>query len=680
MAHMRLLGGAILEDEPGVVHPLASRRHPLALLALLATAPSHRLSRDTLLALLWPESPEGKARSRLNTCVHQIRSALGREVLESIGDDLRLDPDVIRCDVCEFEEALSREDRVTAIALYQGPFLDGFHLGGAPGFMDRIDRERDRLQRSYDRAVETLAEEAEERGEPEVAAEWWRERWNEDPYDSRVALRLMEALDAAGNRAAALRIADEHRRLLHDELDADPSAELREFAAGLREKRWEPDPSATGGSDDGSDAGSSVPAGPVRPVGRFGRRTPFAGIALLGLVAVAVAGDRPGRNGAAHELYQRARHLDRNPLVGSWVTDSKIELYRRALEIDPSYAEAWGGLADAYLERAWGGRSASWADSAVAASRRALEIDPTLADAHAQLGDVAFTSGRTEEALSAYRRALDLEPGNMEAMNNMVALLYQSGRIAEAMEWADRVHRRFPLSPWPLRVLVHLNLALGRDEVAEAWLQRHVKRSGKGVEERIARNLAFDAALFGHGDPDRAGEVLRAIQKGDVGLDVIRRRAALALYEGRWKEARRHYRALYPGVNKGKSPFQGLLWSPLGLAYAMDRMGEDEEAEEIVREVTRDSRSRIEAERSQGDLLHRLAGARLLAGDVDGAIGLLERSFDGGYRDARFLRTVPVLEALRDDPRFQALLDRMEGERAEERRRVEAEGWGVPEE
>jgi TolB-like protein/DNA-binding SARP family transcriptional activator/Flp pilus assembly protein TadD len=231
MSRLKLLGGAHVEDEPGVVNRISSRRHPLALLALLATAPSRTSSRGKLVGLLWPEAPEKTARNRLTTCVHELRRELGDDVVVSVGADLRLDTAALDCDVRVFEHALDVGNYAEAVTLYDGPFLDGFEFGGSPEFEHRVDRERSRFQRAYHRALEALADEAERRGDAEAAAGWWRERAAEDPHDSRVARRLMEALAAAGNRAEALRVAEAHTQLLEEEFRTEPDPEF----ARLRE-------------------------------------------------------------------------------------------------------------------------------------------------------------------------------------------------------------------------------------------------------------------------------------------------------------------------------------------------------------------------------------------------------------------------------------------------------------
>lgn len=234
MARLRLLGSVVLEDDEGPVSGPAGRRHPLAILALLATDASRTLSRGKVVGLLWPEAPESTARNRLNTCLHQLRSVLGEDAILSIGDDLRLDTGTVDCDVLRFEEALASDEPEAAVECYGGPFLDGFALRGSSRFDHWRDRERQRLREAHRGALETLARRAEDRGAPERAAAWWRERARSDPYDSRVVAALMESLAAAGNRAEALRVADVHARLLEEELDVEPSAEVRELAGRLR--------------------------------------------------------------------------------------------------------------------------------------------------------------------------------------------------------------------------------------------------------------------------------------------------------------------------------------------------------------------------------------------------------------------------------------------------------------
>ncbi len=237
--YLRLFGSPSIEADDGRGVPLSGRvaqRHRLALLALVAMAPGQRLSRDKLLAYLWPESDSERGRNLLKVSSYVLRSELGETALLSEGDDLRLNADVVRTDAVELEDALERGDYAAAVALYESPFLDGFFLTDAPGFEQWAARERERLAARHAKALEALAEEAETNGDASGAAEWWKRRAAQDPYDSRVALRLMRSLEASGNRAAALQHASIHQRLLEQEFGIAAAPEITAFAEQLRRK------------------------------------------------------------------------------------------------------------------------------------------------------------------------------------------------------------------------------------------------------------------------------------------------------------------------------------------------------------------------------------------------------------------------------------------------------------
>lgn len=214
---LKLFGGVSLEVEDSAVTGSAAQRHRLALLALLAASPSRSLSRDRLMAFLWPDRDADRARKLLNQAVYALRGVLGDEAILSVNDELRLNAGAGRCDLIAFEEALAA-DPEGAIGLYAGPFLDGFFLRDAPEFEHWVDQERARLADSYAGALERAAAAAEAAGDLGRALAWWKARATQDPYDSRVALRLMQAYEADGNVAGALQHASIHERMLEEEL------------------------------------------------------------------------------------------------------------------------------------------------------------------------------------------------------------------------------------------------------------------------------------------------------------------------------------------------------------------------------------------------------------------------------------------------------------------------------
>ena len=237
MYTLRLLGTASIEESQGlVVTGRATQGRRLALLALLALARGRSLSRDKLATLLWPEASHHRARPQLSDTLYKLRHALSEEVVRSSGDELVLNPETVTSDVAHFEEMIREGRLADAVALYRGPLLDGFHIDSVE-FEMWLDGERSELGRQYARTLDALAEAAEARGDADAALGWWQRRAAHEPHNGRVALRLMQAHDAAGDRAGALQHLRIHAALLREEFDAEPDAELVAFAERLRRER-----------------------------------------------------------------------------------------------------------------------------------------------------------------------------------------------------------------------------------------------------------------------------------------------------------------------------------------------------------------------------------------------------------------------------------------------------------
>jgi DNA-binding SARP family transcriptional activator len=303
MFTLRLLGSASLERPDGPVAGRAALRQRIALLALLAVEYPRPLSRDKLVAYLWSESGTDDARHLLRESLYILRSALGDDSVLSAGDDLRLNPARLTCDLWDFDAALARHDLEAAIDMYHGPFLSGFHLGDSEDFERWVDGERSRLARRYAQTLEQLAERQMQHGDAVRAAEWWSRLAGEDPYNSRIALRYMQALEAAGDRAGALRHAKVHSDLLRADLDAAPDREVVALAERLR---LEPHPAtATPASAPTSSAApfprtgedpEPLPAEPVSARLPTRRRLAVpAGVILIVLVGIGVLGGKLSR-------------------------------------------------------------------------------------------------------------------------------------------------------------------------------------------------------------------------------------------------------------------------------------------------------------------------------------------------------------------------------------------------
>jgi TolB-like protein/DNA-binding SARP family transcriptional activator len=251
MLSLQLFGGFAIDGDDGALSGRAAQKKRLALLCLMAAAPAGAITRDKLIAWLWSESGTDRARHLLSSSVYELRRALGEATIISAGDVLRLNPAVLTSDVAAFREAIAGADWERAAAVYAGPFLDGFFVADAPEFERWVAAERDQHARAFAGALEQLARTRERQADRPGALQAWRRLAAHDPYSSRIALALMQALDAAGDRAGALQHARIHALLLREDCGVEPGPEL----AALTERLRQAMPVA-----------AAPPVGPVAPV------------------------------------------------------------------------------------------------------------------------------------------------------------------------------------------------------------------------------------------------------------------------------------------------------------------------------------------------------------------------------------------------------------------------------
>lgn len=233
---MRLntLGGIRVVADGKLVTGAAAQPRRLAVLALLARAGRTAVSREKILALLWPDEPDERARKSLNQAVYSLRRDLGNDDALVGSKDLRLNLELIEVDVVEFDDALQRNDVDAAIRLYAGPFLDGFFVPRAPEFERWMENERRSLAHAHATALERVAAVAAERGDAAAAVGHWRKLAATDPLNGRIALSLMNALVTIGDVTGALQHARLHEVILDQELGLPPDRDVSALARELR--------------------------------------------------------------------------------------------------------------------------------------------------------------------------------------------------------------------------------------------------------------------------------------------------------------------------------------------------------------------------------------------------------------------------------------------------------------
>ena len=150
----------------------------------------------------------------------------------------------------------------------------------------------------------------------------------------------------------------------------------------------------------------------------------------------------------AYEAYLQGRYFWSRRGLANF--QKAIGYFQQAIQIDPEYAAAYAGLADAYSDQGfWGGTPNEAIPKAKAAAARALELDDSSSEAHDALAGIAdsydwdWMKGETE-----HRRALELNPNNAAAHLEYASHLVDVGRREKAREEVLKAQSLDPLSPF----------------------------------------------------------------------------------------------------------------------------------------------------------------------------------------------------------------------------------------
>ncbi|HSU24648.1 MAG TPA: tetratricopeptide repeat protein [Pyrinomonadaceae bacterium] len=312
----------------------------------------------------------------------------------------------------------------------------------------------------------------------------------------------------------------------------------------------------------------------------------------------------------AYQLYLKGRYY--------WSKRTKddlfksVESYKQAIDLDPSFALAYVGVAEAYNSMAKDPDVApkDAVPFAKSAATKALEIDASLAEAHMAFGDaLAIYDWNWPEAERELKKALELDP-NISYIHLVYSGSYLGpvGRTDEALAEAQRAVELEPLSL---------------------------------INNSVLTNSYINSRQY-----DKAIEQGRKAYELDREFPLARHWLGMAyVATGRLDEAVSICRAASPD-----SPSWPLSVVALGHAYA--KMGKRAEAEQQIAQLRDLAKSRYVRP-------YYVASIYAALGDKDKAFTELERSYQ--ERDAYLgrINSDPFMDPLRDDPRFKDLLKRL---------------------
>ncbi|HLG95036.1 MAG TPA: tetratricopeptide repeat protein [Bryobacteraceae bacterium] len=141
---------------------------------------------------------------------------------------------------------------------------------------------------------------------------------------------------------------------------------------------------------------------------------------------------RPTENIGAYELYLKGRNVWRSAQNPKDL-DNAISLFNQAIKVDPRFALAYAGLADAE-RRMWDQtKDAVWTQRALGAAQQAQSLNDNLPEVHFTLGSIYTATGRTAEAVAELQRALQLAPNSDESLRRLGTAYLNANQPQEAI-------------------------------------------------------------------------------------------------------------------------------------------------------------------------------------------------------------------------------------------------------
>jgi Flp pilus assembly protein TadD len=316
-------------------------------------------------------------------------------------------------------------------------------------------------------------------------------------------------------------------------------------------------------------------------------------------------------NTEAYQLYLKGRYCWNQRTQEGFKRG--IQYFNQAIEQDPGFALAYAGAADCYVSLGSGSFLAPREafPKVKAAATKALNLDENLAEAHATLAFVAmYYDWNWQEAEREFKRAIALNPNYATAHHWYAIYLDAMGRFEEALPEYIRARE---LEPTSMYIITDVGL--------HYYFARQYEQAAKqaAATSEMDPNFAYAHWVLG----------LVYLQKPTLGDALAELQRAVGL--------------------EGGNP---RYMTSLGIAYAT--AGRRNEASKILRDLQELSKRRYVPPTAEGQILAAISGR------TDETLDALERGYEDRSWHMCYLKiTTPPSHPLRSEPRFQALLRRM---------------------
>jgi eukaryotic-like serine/threonine-protein kinase len=360
--------------------------------------------------------------------------------------------------------------------------------------------------------------------------------------------------------------------------------------------------------------------------------------------------------------------------------DNAIVVFNHALERDPNYARAYAGLGEAYWHKYLLSKNSQWVDQAESACQRSVHLQDDQGDGHVCLGLLFTGTGKYQDAVAQYQRALELDPTDDDAYTGLADAYQHLGRLDEAENTFKKAIRLRP-----------------NDSYGYGWLGSFYKDQARYSEaaEMFQRVIDLEPDSFvGYSNLGSIyvleGRNAEALPKLEKSIEIRPTDEELSNLGTAYFALRRFSDAAHAYEEAVKlSDRNFTVWGNLGDAYYW-APGLRDKAPAAYRKAISIGKETLRVNPRDADTLAYLAQDYAMLGQRKEALALLQRALDISPKNpdtllvaatvhiqlgdttqalqamqdaiaaglpANQLRDAPNFDRLRDDPRFQKLVN-----------------------
>ena len=307
----------------------------------------------------------------------------------------------------------------------------------------------------------------------------------------------------------------------------------------------------------------------------------------------------------AYNFYLQGRHFLHQSSETSLV--KAAELFGKAIAADPAYVQAWAELAYVQMSMANAGvgfkEQASGFDKARTSVQKALDLDPDLARAHHVLGWIQYSADWDwSKADASFEKALALDPSDAESLSFLGYLAVMQGALDAGIELSKRAVALDPVAVNPRYSLAYAYSIVGRFDEAENEIRAGLELS-----------------------PDATGGW------ASLGIILLQKGQAAPALKMMVKETAENARLI-------------------GLSLAYHAVGQKEASDAALNELI---------EKYAGIAAYQVATAYAYRGEKEMAFDWIDRAYRQRDSGMPSLGTDPLMENIKDDPRYAAMLRKL---------------------